>query len=179
MSSFNVIGDQWDFFVPGDSQKSFEYGYVTHHGLLFSHSKYNHTKLGYTFVMNIWNVDAQQRQTYHKWCNYIIWCQFWRPCQLKNYLNYTVGLCNKYVCISSFVFGQDYFYRISSQTTKQNLCFLWHLVDEISHFEFDAYCVILTGATDLTLFVGGGWHSHFFLPICTQYMSHRVYWILF
>ena len=32
-----------------------------------SHAKYHHTKLGHTIVMNIWNVDTQQRQRYLTW----------------------------------------------------------------------------------------------------------------
>ena len=38
---------------------------------------------------------------------------------------------------------------------KQNLKIPRHLVGEILHFEFDAYRAILTGASDLKLFVGG------------------------
>ena len=34
---------------------------------------------------------------------------------------------------------------------KQNFSILRHLVGDILHFEFDAYCVILPGASDLKL----------------------------
>ena len=38
-------------------------------------------------------------------------------------------------------------------------CSIRHLADEILHFEFDAYPVTLTGASDLQLILGGVYMS--------------------
>ena len=45
----------------GDSQQWSKHGYFTHQVLFCSQAKYNYTN---TVVMNIWNVDAQQKHTY-------------------------------------------------------------------------------------------------------------------
>ena len=56
-------------------------------------------------------------------------------------------------CIfQAFVFDDKIiFLMILPHTIKQRFSFLWHLVCEISHFEFDDYHVILPGASDLKL----------------------------
>ena len=67
MSSFNLVIDGGDRSVSSDVQQYSKYGYITHHDLCCLHAKYHHTQLGYTVVMSIWNVDAQQRQRYLNW----------------------------------------------------------------------------------------------------------------
>ena len=55
--------------------------------------------------------------------------------------------------------------RILLDTLVQILVMLRHLVAEISHFKFDDYRVIHTGASDLNIFVGG-----LYDPAGNQYM---------
>ena len=57
--------------VSGDVKQCSKHGYITHHGLWFClQFKYYYTELGHTVVMNIWNVDARQRQTYPTWADF-------------------------------------------------------------------------------------------------------------
>ena len=61
-----------------------------------------------------------------------------------------------YVYFTDYVLSKNVFFKmILLYTIEQNLSFLRHLVVEISHLKYDAYCVIPTGASDLKLFVGG------------------------
>ena len=67
MSSFSLVIDEGDRSVSCDVQQYSKYGYITHHWLCCLHAKYHHTKLRHTVIMNIWNVDAQQRQKDPTW----------------------------------------------------------------------------------------------------------------
>ena len=48
-----------------------------------------------------------------------------------------------------------FYYKILSHTINQSFSMVRHTVGKISHFEFGAFRVIHTGASDLKLFVGG------------------------
>ena len=73
--------------------------------------------------------------------------------QLKHGLNYTVRLCNKYMFILSCMLWTTLLpCKGSCSIQSSKISFLGHLVDDISHFEFEAYPVTLTGASDLKLF---------------------------
>ena len=67
MSSFNLVIDEGDRSASCNVQQYSRYGYITHHGLCCLYAKYDHTQLGYTVVISIWNVDALQRQSYLSW----------------------------------------------------------------------------------------------------------------
>ena len=122
----------------------------------YSDVKYNYTKLEHVVVMNILNVDTRQRQIYHmkaKLC-YVMrivlkvypikkWTKLYRRAMQWWYVLHRLCLYDKVI-----------FYRTLSLAIKQNVNMLRHLFGEISHFEFDAYHVILTGASDLKI---SGW----------------------
>ena len=60
------------------------------------------------------------------------------------------------MCISSFVFGRQGY--LSKEIVAHNQAKFQHATAfgwREMHFEFDAYHIILTGASDLKLFVGG------------------------
>ena len=66
--------------------------------------------------------------------------------------DYAMHLCTfHFLCLYDTVI----FLRTLSRTIKQIFSFLRHFFCEISDFKFDAYRVILTGASDLKHFVGG------------------------
>ena len=64
MSIFLLVVNEGGLSVPGDNQRCSKYGYNTHHGPSNTYAKYHCSKLGHAVVMNIWNIDACQRQKY-------------------------------------------------------------------------------------------------------------------
>ena len=64
MSSFILVVKEGKLTVPGDNQHCSNYGYNTRHGPFNTRAKYHCSKFGHTVVMNIWNIDAWQRQKY-------------------------------------------------------------------------------------------------------------------
>ena len=64
MSNFILVVNEREFFGPGDNQRCSNYGYNTRHGPFHTYANYHCSKLGHTIVMNIWNIDAWQRQHY-------------------------------------------------------------------------------------------------------------------
>ena len=60
--------------VPGDNQRCSSYGYNTRHGPFNTPAKYHCSRLGYAVVMNIWNIDAWQRQRTWPQQNQVISC---------------------------------------------------------------------------------------------------------
>ena len=92
------------------------HGYITHHGFFCLHVKYHYTKLGHTTVMNIWNVDAQQRQRYLTWSNHVILCQFQISC-------YIMSVSNKlsYLLVSIVLLSHDRATIIFTLKVKMNI----------------------------------------------------------
>ena len=130
MSDFNLFVDQEDFSMPGDSQQWSKHSYLTHHGLFRSQPKYNYTKYRHTVVMKILRLDARQRQA--------------RLIAINKRIFQRLCFDDKFIVL-----------RIVLSTVKLTFRILRYLVGEILHFKFDAYCAVLTGASDLKLFVGG------------------------
>ena len=64
MSIFILVVNEGKLSVPGDNQRCPNYGYSTRHGSFNTYDKYHCSKLGHGVVMNIWNIDAWQRQKY-------------------------------------------------------------------------------------------------------------------
>ena len=64
MTIFILVVNGEELTVPGDTQRCSIYGYDTHHGPFNTYAKYRCSKLGNVVVMNIWNIDARQRQKY-------------------------------------------------------------------------------------------------------------------
>ena len=62
MSIFILVVNEGKLSVPGDNQRCSNYGYNTRHGPFKTYAKYHCSKLGHAVVMNIWNIDAWQRQ---------------------------------------------------------------------------------------------------------------------
>ena len=63
MSGFIPVVNE-ELSVPGDNQRCSNYDYNKRHGPINTHAKYHCSKLGHTTVINIWNIDASQRQKY-------------------------------------------------------------------------------------------------------------------
>ena len=106
MSNFNLAIDEGDRSASCDVQQYSKYGYITHHGLCRLHAKYHHTQMGYTVVMCIWNVDAQQRQRDFTWAK----------------LCYMMSVSNKlsYLLVSIILLSQDIFAIIFTVKFKTN-----------------------------------------------------------
>ena len=64
MSIFILVVNDGILSVPGDNQRCFKYGFNTRDGPFNTYAKYHCFELGHAVVMNIWNIDAWQRQTY-------------------------------------------------------------------------------------------------------------------
>ena len=67
MSIFILVVNEGKLSVPGDNQRCSNYGYNTRHGPYNTYAKYpkyHCSKLGHAVVMNIWNINAWQRQKY-------------------------------------------------------------------------------------------------------------------
>ena len=62
MSIFILVVNKGELSVPGDNQWCSNYGYITRHGVFNAFAKYQYFKLEHVVVMNIWNIDALQRQ---------------------------------------------------------------------------------------------------------------------
>ena len=67
MSIFILVVNKGKLSVLGDKQRCSNHGYNTHHGPFNTYAKYHCSKLGHAVVMNIWNIDARQRQKYPWW----------------------------------------------------------------------------------------------------------------
>ena len=64
MSIFILIVNDGELPVPGDNQRCSNYGYNTRHGPFNTYAKYHCSKLRQAVIMNIWNIEAWQRQKY-------------------------------------------------------------------------------------------------------------------
>ena len=64
MSIFILVVNERELSVPGDNQRCSIYACNTRHGPFNAYAKYHFSKLGHVVVMNIWNIDAWQRQRY-------------------------------------------------------------------------------------------------------------------
>ena len=64
MSIFILVVNEGEFSVPGDNQGCSNYGCNIRHGPYNTFAMYYCSKLGHTIVMNIWNIDAWQKQKY-------------------------------------------------------------------------------------------------------------------
>ena len=62
MSIFILVVNEEELSVPGNKQRCSNYGYITRHGPFNTYAKYHCFKLVHAVVMNIWNIDAWQRQ---------------------------------------------------------------------------------------------------------------------
>ena len=62
MSIFIPVVNEGGLSISGDYQRYSNYGYNTCHGPFNKYAKYHCSKLGHAVVMNIWNIDARQRQ---------------------------------------------------------------------------------------------------------------------
>ena len=131
------------------------------------------SKLGHAVVMNIWNIDAWQRQKslprQGHVATMISTVKFERnnlPSSTGDLLQgefnwnmyeitppyYVMNICILYrLYLNNMVFLR----KSSLDTLMQIFTMLWHLVGEISPLKFDDYRVIRTGTSDLKLFLGG------------------------
>ena len=64
MSIFILAVNDGKLSVPGDNQWCPNYGYNTRHRPFNTYGKYRYCELGHAVAMNVWNIDAWQRQTY-------------------------------------------------------------------------------------------------------------------
>ena len=64
MSIFVLVVNGGELSVPSDNQRCSNFGYNIRHGPFNTYAKYPCFKLGHAVVMNIWNIDAWQRQKY-------------------------------------------------------------------------------------------------------------------
>ena len=62
MSIFILVVNEGELSLPGNNQRCSNYGCNTRHGPFNTYAKYRCSKLGHGVVMNIWNIDAWQRQ---------------------------------------------------------------------------------------------------------------------
>ena len=62
MSIFILVVNKRELSVPGDNQRGPNYGYNARHGPFNTYAKYHFSKLQHGVVMNIWNIEAWQRQ---------------------------------------------------------------------------------------------------------------------
>ena len=92
MSSFNLVIDEGDRSVSYNGQQ-FPNMVILHYRLCSSHVKCHHTKLGHMVVIDIWNVDAQQRETYLTWAE---------SCYIMSVLNNL-----SYLLVSIMLLSQD------------------------------------------------------------------------
>ena len=64
MSIFILVINEGELSVPGDNQRCSNFDYNTRHGPFNTYAKYHCSSLWHAVVMNIWNIDARQRQRY-------------------------------------------------------------------------------------------------------------------
>ena len=64
MPIFILVVKEGELSVPGDNQRCSNYGYDTRHGPFNTCAKYHCSKLRHAVVINIWNIEAWQRQKY-------------------------------------------------------------------------------------------------------------------
>ena len=64
MSIFILVVNEAELSVPGDNQRCSRYGYYIRHGPFNTCAKYHCSKLRHAVVVNIWNIEAWQRQKY-------------------------------------------------------------------------------------------------------------------
>ena len=83
-SSFNIVFNEGDLSVPGDIQQCSKYGYIIWNKQFYSHATYHVTMMGFTEVMNIWNIDPDKEE------KYLTWAQLYNLMSVSNRLSYLI-----------------------------------------------------------------------------------------
>ena len=94
MSIFILVANEEELSVPGDNQRCSNFGYNTRHGPFNTYAKYHCSKLGHKVVMNIWNIEAWQRQ---KYLTSAVSCYFMSLSDKVSYLHDSIMLLSQII----------------------------------------------------------------------------------